>query len=177
MEHALPLAGWENFYVIVGSSAAALTGLQFVVITLIGSELLARSTGAEINTFATPTVVHFCSVLIGASVLSAPWRDLSSAAMALGACSVLGVAYAIIVILRASRRMAYQPVLEDWIFHAALPLLVYLSALLAAIELPRQPTTSLFVIAADALLLLLIGIHNAWDSVIYVGIERRKEQG
>ena len=26
--------GWENFYVIVGSSAAALTGLMFVVITL-----------------------------------------------------------------------------------------------------------------------------------------------
>ena len=30
-----PLAGWENFYVIVGSSAGALIGLQFVVITLI----------------------------------------------------------------------------------------------------------------------------------------------
>ncbi len=29
-----PLAGWENFYLIVGSSAGALIGLQFVVITL-----------------------------------------------------------------------------------------------------------------------------------------------
>lgn len=29
------LSGWENFYVIVGSSAGALIGLQFVVITLI----------------------------------------------------------------------------------------------------------------------------------------------
>ena len=29
-----PFAAWENFYVIVGSSAAALTGLQFVVVTL-----------------------------------------------------------------------------------------------------------------------------------------------
>ncbi|MFZ1072124.1 MAG: hypothetical protein WAO21_01690 [Verrucomicrobiia bacterium] len=29
------LDGWENFYVIVGSSAGALIGLQFVVITLI----------------------------------------------------------------------------------------------------------------------------------------------
>ncbi len=31
----LPLRAWETFYVIVGSSAAALTGLQFVVIALI----------------------------------------------------------------------------------------------------------------------------------------------
>jgi len=31
------LSGWENFYVIVGSSAGALIGLQFVVITLIAN--------------------------------------------------------------------------------------------------------------------------------------------
>src|SRR5213075_1207236 len=29
-----PLEAWANFYVILGSSAAALTGLQFVVLTL-----------------------------------------------------------------------------------------------------------------------------------------------
>jgi hypothetical protein len=29
------LAGWENFYVIVGSSAGALIGLQFVVMALV----------------------------------------------------------------------------------------------------------------------------------------------
>jgi hypothetical protein len=31
------IAGWENFYVIVGSSAGALIGLQFVVITLLST--------------------------------------------------------------------------------------------------------------------------------------------
>ena len=37
MDHiTLPaLRNWQNFYEIVGSSAGALTGLQFVVITLI----------------------------------------------------------------------------------------------------------------------------------------------
>jgi len=37
MEQAtlLPLAGWANFYVIIGSSGGALTGLQFVVMTLV----------------------------------------------------------------------------------------------------------------------------------------------
>ena len=36
------LVGWENFYVIVGSSAGALIGLQFVVITLIADMPIAR---------------------------------------------------------------------------------------------------------------------------------------
>ncbi len=34
LSEALPLAGWENFYVIVGSSAAALTGLTSAVLPL-----------------------------------------------------------------------------------------------------------------------------------------------
>ena len=42
------LNGWENFYVIVGSSAGALIGLQFVVITLISEMATARvSTQAD----------------------------------------------------------------------------------------------------------------------------------
>lgn len=51
------LSGWDNFYVIVGSSAAALIGLQFVVITLI-AYTQRRSTHGSIGAFAGPTVVH-----------------------------------------------------------------------------------------------------------------------
>ena len=37
------LAEWGNFYVIVGSSAGALIGLQFVVIMLIADMPIARA--------------------------------------------------------------------------------------------------------------------------------------
>jgi hypothetical protein len=68
----LPFAAWESFYVIVGSSGAALTGLQFVVIVL-GAE--ARSLrGVDVGVFGTPTVVHFCAVLLISAILSVPWR-------------------------------------------------------------------------------------------------------
>lgn len=66
-----PLATWESFYVIIGSSAAALTGLQFVVIALI-AEARTRSTPREIAAFGTPTIVHFCAVLLLSAILSAP---------------------------------------------------------------------------------------------------------
>ena len=40
--------------------------------------------------------------------------------------------------------------------------------------LMHHPTSALFVIAATALLLLFIGIHNAWDTVTYVALTRPK---
>ncbi|MER3445884.1 MAG: hypothetical protein C4291_03175 [Candidatus Dadabacteria bacterium] len=40
------LDGWENFYVIVGSSAGALIGLQFVVVTLIADRPALRTAEA-----------------------------------------------------------------------------------------------------------------------------------
>src|SRR2546421_8553850 len=82
-----PFAAWESFYVIVGSSAAALTGLQFVVVVL-GAE--ARSIGPEVGAFGTPTVVHFCATLLISAIVSVPWRAVSNAGLALGAGGVAG---------------------------------------------------------------------------------------
>jgi len=58
----IALTGWENFYVIVGSSAGALIGLQFVVLMLIAERPGLRMAGAG-AAFATPSVVHFGVVL------------------------------------------------------------------------------------------------------------------
>src|SRR5205809_479528 len=133
MERTPLLGGWDNFYVIVGSSAAALTGLQFVVTALIADR-------------------------------QSPWHEVSSAASAFAVCGILGVLYAALVILRVRRTRTYQPVLEDWVFHALLPLLAYAVLLIAAIAMPHRPAGSQFAVAGTALLLLLVGIHNAWDS-------------
>jgi hypothetical protein len=135
-----PLAVWDSFYVIVGSSAAALTGLQFVVIVL-GAE--ADTAGsATTRAFGTPTVVHFCAVLFVAAVLSAPWHALSSVGLVLGACGVAGVAYALQVVRHARRQTAYVPVFEDWLWHGVLPLIGYGALLFAAAFLRRHPASA-----------------------------------
>lgn len=167
-----PLARWENFYVIVGSSAGALTGLQFVVIALI-AEARAASSMLEIRAFGTPTIVHFCVALLISAIVSAPWRALSSAGISLGVCGAAGVAYAIMVIRHARRQTGYAPDAEDWMWYVALPLVAYAALFGAAIALVWRPTSSLFVIAGTALLLLFIGIHNAWDTVTYIAVKHR----
>src|SRR2546427_4071904 len=75
------LAGWESFYVIVGSSAGALIGLQFVVMTLIADSPIVRDVERASNAFATPTIVHFGSVLMLSAIISAPWHGIAAVAI------------------------------------------------------------------------------------------------
>src|SRR4029434_5554910 len=91
------LTEWESFYVIVGSSAAALTGLMFVVITLI-ADLEAQRSSGTLAAFGTPTVVHFCAALIVSATLSAPWQSVTKVAVALGICGGWGVANSLILV-------------------------------------------------------------------------------
>ena len=58
----LPLTHWESFYLIVGGAAAALTGLQFVVVALI-NETPIHPTEDTIDAFSTPTIVHFAMAI------------------------------------------------------------------------------------------------------------------
>ena len=170
------LGGWEDFYLIVGSAAAALTGLQFVVITLV-SEAQSRSTSTgALGAFATPTIVHFCAALFVSVVMCAPWPQLSEPAFVIGAGGVAGLAYTGIVVLRATRQTAYQMVAEDWIWHVTLPLVAYGMQLVAGFALSRETVVASFAIAASTLLLVFIGIHNAWDTSTFMIEERIKRE-
>ena len=165
-----PLEAWRTFYQIVGASAGALTGLQFVVVALSAQSPTLRRSEASILAFGTPTVVHFCAVLLAVSILSAPWPSLSGAAVALTLGGAAGIAYTAIVIRRASRQRAYVPVLEDWLWHAVFPAAGYLTQILAAMALPDHAPVALFWLGGVALLLLLTGIHNAWDAAAYISL-------
>jgi hypothetical protein len=160
---------WETFYVIVGTSAGALTGLMFVVIAMVmdfgGSE-------GQLEAFGTPTVVHFSGALMLSVLVTAPWPGMLASRFALGAFGAAGMVYMFIVLSRTRAQTDYKPVFEDWLFHAALPLVAYVSVFAAAVGLARGTTLCLFVVGASAVLLLFIGIHNAWDTTTYIVIAR-----
>jgi len=160
------LAEWESFYVIVGAAAGALIGLQFVVMTLIAENppLRVAEAGAA---FATPTIVHFSTALFLSALLRVPWHGIAPFAVLWGLVGLAGIAYAFIVARRVRRQQAYAPDAEDWLFHLFLPLVAYVVLALAALAARSHEREALFAVGAAVLLLLFVGIHNAWDSTAY----------
>ena len=170
------LDGWENFYVIVGSSAGALIGLQFVVITLIAGRPIARGEAQAGDAFTTPSVVHFGVVLLLSAIRSAPWDGIGTVAVLWGLVGLSGVVYVVVVARRLRAQTAYQPVFEDWLFHVLLPFAAYAMLAGSAFAAYSHARPALFIVGAAALLLLFVGIHNAGDAVTYHVFVRRRGQ-
>lgn len=172
-----PLAGWQNFYVIVGSSAGALIGLQFIVVTLLADMPIGHGAAQAGDAFATPTIIHFGAVLFLAALISAPWQGIAPAAGLWGFLGLSGVVYSAIVARRLQRQTAYQPEFEDWLFHVLLPFAGYMTLLACALAARSHGVEALYGVAGALLLLLFTGIHNAWDAVTYhVFVQKRKQQ-
>jgi hypothetical protein len=171
------LSGWANFYVIAGSSAGALIGLQFVVITLIANRPVERGAAQASNAFTTPSVVHFGAVLLLSALMCAPWEGLGAVSVFWGLAGLVGIVYVAVTARRMRAQTAYRPVFEDWLFHVLLPFAAYATLAGAAFAAgSHNARPALFTVGAVALLLLYVGIHNAWDTVTHL-VFMRHEQG
>lgn len=162
------LTPWANFYILTGSAAAALVGLMFVVITLVTGEERTLKNPDGIAAFSTPTVLHFGAALFVSAVLSAPWRSLYGAGTLVGIAGFCGVVYLGRVIYLARRLPSYRPDLEDWTWYTILPSIAYGSLAVEAFVLHFHPIEVLFGFGGGVLLLIFIGIHNAWDVVTFI---------
>lgn len=170
------LSEWQNFYVIVGSAAVALIGLQFVVIALI-TDLPVRSDeeSQAVTAFSTPSVIHFGVVLLLSAAMVMPFHSLHGVVVLWGVVGLSGIGYIAITGWRLRKQTSYPPVAEDWIFRIVLPALIYI-ALAAAWWVSHVDTRgALFQVAFVVLALLFTGIHHAWDNATYLVFMKRRE--
>jgi hypothetical protein len=168
------LAAWGNFYLVTASAAAALTGLQFIVQTLMASESLRGMAGrdpeAGVAAFATPTVVHFALAMVTSAVLCAPWPTLVALQLTLGAITVGALGYLGVIFRRARRQKVYKTTTYDWVWYLTFPTVAYTVMLVAVLAGAERGAWPPFLMAAGVLLLLCVGIHNSWDTVTYMTI-------
>lgn len=165
-----PLAEWSNFYVIVGSSSAALTGLTFVVIALVAETQRVNSTGLRV--FVTPTIVHFGAVLALSAFLCVPRQTAFVVALGMGLAGIGGFAFVAVNAMRLRHLQSYVAVREDWIWHVGLPSLAYGGLLTASLPIGAGRWGGLYGVGAASVLLLFIGIHNAWDIAVWMTLRR-----
>jgi hypothetical protein len=161
------LAGWDNYYVILGSSAGGLTGLTFVVIALVRDAQRVSMKG--LNTYVTPTIVHFGGVLALAAFFSMPHQHPSTVSVGLAVGGLAGIIYSALLARNMPRvGIDYVPVREDWVFNVILPGVLYAGLVLAAWLIWLWPQPTLYGVALIALVLLFMGIRNAWDIAVWM---------
>lgn len=169
-------SAWSAFYTLTGSSAAALTGLTFVVITLLRDSEKPSATDG-IPRVSAATVVHFTAALMISGILLAPWPTLLAPCTLLGLAGALGVSYQCRLTADTSRASSYKPDVEDRVWYTFLPMFAYAVLLGGAIALTTVAHVAVYAPAAGIALLILVGIHNSWDIVTFITITTKQSSG
>ena len=158
---------WHDFYVLVATASATLVGLMFVAMS-IGATIFNEEHRAALATFITPTVVHFAAVLFAGLVIVMPGLAWPLLAALLGAGGVAGMAYCAQLLVRLIIRHRFEVDLTDRLFYVLIPLAGYLLVLAAAVLLLIAPHAGADVMAAAILVLLIAGLRNAWDMMVWI---------
>lgn len=160
------LEAWHDFYVILGAAAAQLTGLMFVVVSLRTPPTVRRSPGS-VRAFLTPTVVFFATIVLVSATMTMPPLPrpvLGGLLVCGGVCALTYMA-----ITRVHRRWRESRLdRSDWFWYAGLPFSSYVLLVGAGVGVLERLEVSLHVVGATMLLLLINGIRNAWDLVIWL---------
>ncbi len=168
--------GWDNFYYLIGSAAAGLIGLLFVVATLTGAADRPQS-HRGIRLYMTPNIIHFTGVLTISAAALAPGLDRWTLALIVRIVALLGLAFAVqacVGIARPRKGMSRPHWSDVWLYGVA-PAVGYAS--LAGATTAAAAAWTPYAVAGLLLALLLIGIRNAWDLVTWLAPKRNGQGG
>ncbi len=90
------LAGWDSFYLIVGTAAGALIGLQFVVLTILVQRSLPKGAEDAGTALLTPAI-HFGVLLLLSAHPRVPWPGIDALALFIFIMGFIGAPYTGIV--------------------------------------------------------------------------------
>jgi len=167
-------AGWQTFYQMTGEAAATLTGLLFVIISLVaGREGSVNSNGARL--FTSPIVFHLTSVLVISGLALAPCGEPHAPILLITVWSLGAFAYAtrnLIGILRMPETSHWS----DLWFYGVAPFAAYVVMIGADVGAFLHWPFAIYTVALSLLGLLLLGIRNAWDLATFLAPRRSGSQ-
>jgi hypothetical protein len=171
------LAGWENFYVIIGTTAGGLTGLTFVVIALVKDRTSASVTPVGVSVFVTPTIANFGGVLAFAAFMNMPHPQVLALSAVFVLAGVAGLVYSAVIGARMpGLGSVYVAVREDWIWNVIVPTVIYTALVITGFLIWRWQTAALYLVAALTLAMLFVGIRNAWDIAVYMTLQQPNDR-
>ena len=166
------LEAWHEFYLLIGTAGVTLTGLLFVVVSL-GPRVVANHQATGVRAFISPNAVYFTTTLVVSAVLLAPHLPAMAIGVFLCVGAVAALGYLACTKVHQQWRHNKLPFL-DWIWFVGLPMASYVLLLLSGMGFLLQAALSIHGVAVSLILLLVIGIRNAWDLVIWISQQGHK---
>jgi len=166
------LEGWHEFYILLGTAAAALVALLFVAAS-IGVGYISLARGSPTHTYTSPVVFHYTYILFVSLVALFPINTDWSLAATIGVSAAIALGYSCFIFARVMRATSID--LDDRIGYGASPLAAYAAALAAAVFIFERSAVGPPLLAGALILLLLINIRNAWDLTLFFAQRRGKE--
>lgn len=153
---------------MIGSSAAALIGLMFVVVTLTaGRDRKDLEPGKKLYT--TPIVWHLGVVLVLSGAAEMPIMTLRLFGLACGIAALIGLVACIRISLGIARtRLATNYTGYDACWYGMAPAAIYAALCASAGGLFEKSDWGLSSSAIAILALLVVSIHNEWDLVTFL---------
>ena len=174
---AQALRDWQTFYFLVGGAAAGLVGLTFVAIT-VGSGTINRQNVAGLRTFVNPSLIHFIYVLVTSAVLVIPTVTRTHLGALLVLAGLISAGRAFITLPFIWEQYTRHVVdMHDWAWYFVAPVLSYLMYAGTGVGLLRGVGGVLDVLAWASILLLVAGIRNTWDMVLWFMMSKQEQPG
>jgi hypothetical protein len=163
------LSEWHDFFIVIGAASGTLIGAMFVVVS-IGSGIITRDRAAMGHLFVTATIIHLATVLFACAAVLIPSLSREGFGILFGGAGLAGLIYSGRNCIGILRRVKVERV--DHVWYGFLPVAAYLT-LCAAVALALAGRTEAIKTLAVALALLLVsGIRNAWDLILYFVTEQ-----
>ncbi len=166
-----PLHNWQNFYLLVGGAAATLVGLMFVAISL-GTRLITERSVPALRVWVHPTLIHFIYVLVIATIIMVPTLTRSPLGILLVFAGLVSFGNALRMVPYMRKQQQEQEADRgDWVWYLIVPSISYLLLIGTGIGLLLGDNRALNGLAFAIILLLVNGIRNAWDMVVWITIK------
>ena len=169
------VAGWHEFYVMIGTAAATLMGLLFVSLSL-NAHIKSGEENASFRVLAVHTFSNFLFVLLVAIIFLIPLQSFLGLGVPLLLMGAAGL-YGSVKRLFQARRVNKQAMSRTKVLRrTAGSGLCYLGLLAISISVLRGQTRGLYWLVPVMIVLVGEAIINAWILLIRVGGKEKDDR-
>jgi hypothetical protein len=164
-----PLEHWHEFYLLVGTAAAALVALLFVAAS-IGAGFLSAEHSSNSRTYMSPVVLHFTAVLFACVIGLVPSHTGTSLGLLIAGGSIAALIYSSLILARVLKSKTID--LGDRLAYGISPVIGYAAGLVAGGLFLLGSRRAPDVLAGALVWLLTVNIRNAWDLALFLSGRR-----